>query len=623
MSVDPSKKATRSASGNAPATPAVPVVPAAPAPSITEEQKQQELREQARRAEFQDMIAEQMKVLSAVLISSISEQVKSAVTPLISQLNDHENRLSVQNPMKDIPIEKKDEKPVSFESPSLPLEIPRGLPVDFKPSIPPLDQPIGIKEEKSDKEKPVSPAPPVPPIPSFAYTGIVDDMDRTVTRDMPDFKDPPPNVDELGREGHGKLDRYITDGIEDPLRSSVDYRIFLSPIVEIWAFFKKKNPRHVQANDLSAIVDFIVTHGKRITSAILAKLPEEMNKESITWLKSSSESNYSTLFSSIDDLKNAPSHVFSSSHYEKDYFFPSALIKHLRERSGVDANLRAQSRHADVFNFSFNRRNTVSHDLTELQSRINSAISASKSANSGLAKDWSDQDKRELLISALSKDRKRFGLFLSIYSDRVLVKKDATVGTFLELCRSLEQSQAQFDQPSSSGPKKPTAKPSSGGVQSAVQPSGSNQQNNKLPSKTIWPRNSGSNQNQNQKQGKGKGKWNKNFKGKGGFRNNQNSNRNSGSPPTQSQSQPAESKASTSDSKSEYKPADDDEVLAFSVIDPRYLPLDSESDSDLNDLDPSAFHPHSGDSDSSSDSGTPAEGVEPSTPIRSAPIASP
>jgi hypothetical protein len=615
---DPSPKSgpvTRSASGGSSPSPAAAGVPAIPAPPLTEEQKQQEARDQSLRNDVKGMIMEQMNSMSLFLISSIRDQLKNEIAPLNSRLNELENLLAVQNLMKDSPTENKDDKPFV---PTLPLNVPTGLSTDFKPPVFPSFKPLGVKEE-NDKEKPSSPAPGVPPqfphVPSYAFTSIVDDMDRTVTRDLPDFKDPPPNVDELGREGHGKLDRYITDGIEDPLRSSVDYRIFLSPIEEIWAFFKKKNPRHVQANDLSAIADFIVTHGKRITSAILAKLPEEMNKECITWLKSSSESNYSTLFASIDDLKNATSAVFSSSHYEKDYFFPAAVIKHLRERSGVDANLRAQSRHADVFNFSFNRRNTVPHDLTEFQSRINSAISASKSANSGLAKDWNDQDKRELLISALSKDRKRFGFFLSMYSDRVLVKKDATVGTFPELCRSLEQSQAQFDQPSSTGTKKPTAKPSSGGVQSAVQPSGSNQQGNKLPSKTIYPRNSGSNQNQNQKQGKGKGKWNK--KGKGGYRNNQ--NRNSGSPPNSSQSQPAESKASNSDSKSEYKPADDDEFLTFSVIDPRYLPIDSESDSDLNDLDPSAFHPHSGDSDSSSDSGSPAEGVEPSTPIRSAP----
>ena len=374
-------------------------------------------------------------------------------------------------------------------------------------------------------------------IPSqLSSSSVRDDIDRTGSREVPKPKKPPDGVFTQSVAGSNKLDDWTTSTI-DLIRTSVDYRNFLKPILQLWQFICGLNPNLYKNKRFKRLLDFIVIHSASLFSNIISVLPD-INQEAITiHMKTNGEYKFDHLFSQIPELSGS----VDLSFYKTDYCYVFGLLVYLRQLAGVDVQLRADSSLAKFTNFRFYPSGKFAEQITHFQTILNRAILDSEETDKPLV--MSDNDKKIKLIRSMEyhKERVGFGNILLTFTNSVVHEK-TDKSSFLTFCdlikRTLgstpDSSKAATSSKKSSDEKSATPSNYAGAVNSQV-----NNQNKQQGQQGQNSNQSGSNNN-NKKNWKGK-----NWKGKKNNGNNQNNNNSGG----QGQAQSNQSAANQADRK--------------------------------------------------------------------------
>ena len=427
--------------------------------------------------------------------------------------------------------EEVDDKSSLLKTPSgLPVHSPSGL---SKPSPLVLGDPnvsVGADTE-SDSLPELIPS-------QLSSSSVRDDIDRTGSREVPKPKKPPDGMFTQSVAGSNKLDDWTTNTIEI-IRTSIDYRNFLKPILQLWQFVCGLNPNLYKNKRFKRLLDFIVTHSSLLFTSIIADLPVA-NQEAITiHMKTNGEYKFDHLFSQISEISGA----VDLSFYKTDYCYIFGLIVYLRQQAGVDVQLRADSSLAKLTNFRFYPTGKFAEQITHFQTILNRAILDSEETDKPLV--MSDNDKKIKLIRSMEhhKDRVGFGTVLLNFTNSVVHEK-TDKSSFLAFCDLIKRTLGSNPDSSKADKKssnEKSASPSSyaGAVNSQV-----NNQNKQQGQQGQNSNQSGSNNN-NKKNWKGK-KWN-NKKNNGG--NNQNNNNSGGQGQAQS-NQSASNQADRKDNSS-------------------------------------------------------------------------
>jgi hypothetical protein len=285
-----------------------------------------------------------------------------------------------------------------------------------------------------------------------------------------------------------RFTQWLTKKVEDSIRSNPRTRILLSPFNEVWSFYVKSHPRHIQLSQHDTIAQFIVSESNFVFSQIIAALPETYGKSLTSWSEHAETQKFKKMFS---DTAESSFINLSGSFYDKDHCYIHGFLNHLRKTYGADPRSRLENATSLLETFKFKKLVSVLQNINDFNTLLYRYETASKAFSSDY-KSMSDYDKKRKLFLKLKDDHSRFQMSIITYQDRILGSKASLdPQTYEEFTASLIATYPasvdsavkakQSNSPNTSKPKpvgQPSKAPASDQPVAAVSNSNSNQNSN-------------------------------------------------------------------------------------------------------------------------------------------------
>jgi len=349
----------------------------------------------------------------------------------------------------------------------------------------------------SDDEKKTPPVFDSSPIPGPNFTPNGTSYMLAPQEPLEKFTSPPADLkipkatDDLfttSRIDSNRFTQWLTKKVEDSIRSNPRTRILLSPFNEVWSFYVKSHPRHIQLSQHDTIAQFIVSESNFVFSQIIAALPETYGKSLTSWSEHSETQKFKKMFS---DTAESSFINLSGSFYDKDHCYIHGFLNHLRKTYGADPRSRLENATSLLETFKFKKLVSVLQNINDFNTLLYRYETASKAFSSDY-KSMSDYDKKRKLFLKLKDDHSRFQMSIITYQDRILGSKASLdLQTYEEFTASLIATYPasadsavkakQSNSPNTSKPKpvgQPSKAPASDQPVAAVSNSNSNQNSN-------------------------------------------------------------------------------------------------------------------------------------------------